>query len=199
MTKLANPSQTRNIRRHISTTRPICTFHVDVCRSPPFPLTTSNLHSPMVATTPKLFTPIKVGNMTLQHRVVMAPMTRMRADKNHVPTPLMTEYYAQRASTPGTFIITEGTIVAAKAGGYAHAPNLETDEQVAAWKHVGCSTILFHLVVVSRLIGGYRSPRRSMPKARSYSHRLQRWDGPLCWACCKRKGRLTTCPAPTYS
>lgn len=86
---------------------------------------------------PKLFTPVKIGNMMLQHRVVMAPLARFRANALHVPTPLMAEYYAQRASTPGTFIIAEATPIAPQACGYPHAPEIYTDEQVAGWKQVG--------------------------------------------------------------
>ncbi|EMD40610.1 hypothetical protein CERSUDRAFT_130642 [Gelatoporia subvermispora B] len=85
---------------------------------------------------PQLFQPIEVGNLQLQHRVVLAPLTRFRADKTHTHTDLAVEYYRQRASTPGTLLISEGTFIAAKAGGYANAPGLWTDEQLAAWKKV---------------------------------------------------------------
>ncbi|EKM53345.1 uncharacterized protein PHACADRAFT_259653, partial [Phanerochaete carnosa HHB-10118-sp] len=54
----------------------------------------------------------------------------------HVPTQLMAEYYAQRASTPGTLIISEATPVAPQAGGYRHVPGIWNDEQVAGWKLV---------------------------------------------------------------
>ena len=85
---------------------------------------------------PKLLTPLKVGDVTLQHRVVMAPLTRERADKDHVPIPIMAEYYAQRASTPGTLLITEATFIAPRAGGYPHVPGIWNDAQVAEWKRV---------------------------------------------------------------
>ena len=85
---------------------------------------------------PKLFTPVNVGNLALQHRVVMAPLTRFRASIQHVPTDLMTEHYAQRANVPGTFIIAEATVIAPRAGGVLHTPGIYTDEQVAAWKRV---------------------------------------------------------------
>ncbi|KIP11310.1 hypothetical protein PHLGIDRAFT_21746 [Phlebiopsis gigantea 11061_1 CR5-6] len=84
----------------------------------------------------KLFTPIKVGDVTLQHRVVMAPLTRERADEHHVPTPMMAEYYAQRASSPGTMLISEATLVAPQAGGRSHVPGLWCEEQVAGWQRV---------------------------------------------------------------
>jgi NADPH2 dehydrogenase len=85
---------------------------------------------------PKLFQPIQVGNVALRHRMVMSPLTRIRADINHVPTPLMKEYYTQRAATPGTLLISEGTFIAPKAGGYDNIPGVWSDEQVAGWKEV---------------------------------------------------------------
>ena len=89
----------------------------------------------------KLFTPTKVGDATLEHRVVMAPLTRYRATKAHVPTPLMAEYYAQRASTRGTLLISEATFIAPQAAGYRNVPGIWSDEQVAAWKPV-CTFLL---------------------------------------------------------
>lgn len=91
---------------------------------------------------PVLFTPIKVGTSLLKHRVAFAPCTRFRADIDHVPTDLMVEYYSQRASTPGTLLITEATPILAKAGGYDHAPGIYTDAQIKGWKKV---LILWHL------------------------------------------------------
>ncbi|TID26017.1 Aldolase-type TIM barrel [Venturia nashicola] len=83
----------------------------------------------------RLFTPIKIGNMLLNHRVAMAPLTRLRATHDRTPTPLMKEYYTQRASVPGTLIITEGTIIAPSAsGGFAYTPGFWSKEQVSAWK-----------------------------------------------------------------
>lgn len=82
----------------------------------------------------KLFSPIDVGRMTLQHRVVLAPMTRMRASQDGVPGSLVNEYYTQRASVPGTLLITEATIISAQAVGIPGIPGIYSDEQVAAWK-----------------------------------------------------------------
>ncbi|KAI0075622.1 NADH:flavin oxidoreductase/NADH oxidase [Panus rudis PR-1116 ss-1] len=84
----------------------------------------------------QLFQPIKVGDAELQHRVVLAPLTRYRASKSHVISDLAVTYYRQRASTPGTLLITEATFIAARAGGYDNVPAIETPEQVAAWKKV---------------------------------------------------------------
>ncbi|OSX61257.1 hypothetical protein POSPLADRAFT_1146971 [Postia placenta MAD-698-R-SB12] len=85
---------------------------------------------------PKLFQPTKVGKTVLAHRVVMSPMTRCRANAAHVHGDLAVEYYAQRATVPGTLLITEGTIIVGKAGGIPFVPGIWSDEQVAAWKRV---------------------------------------------------------------
>src|SRR5487761_1362252 len=90
----------------------------------------------MTVTIPRLFQPTRVGTAYLQHRVVMAPMARFRADAQHVPGPLAVEYYKQRTSVPGTLVITEATTIAPRAGGYARDPGIWSDEQIAAWKPV---------------------------------------------------------------
>jgi hypothetical protein len=82
---------------------------------------------------PKLFHPIRVGTANLQHRVVLAPMTRYRADAQHVHGPLAVEYYKQRTSVPGTLAITEGTFIAPQAGGYKNVPGIWSDEQISGW------------------------------------------------------------------
>ncbi|KAF4601708.1 hypothetical protein EYR40_004907 [Pleurotus pulmonarius] len=85
----------------------------------------------------KLFQPTKVGRMTLQHRIALAPLTRNRVDKEGTPLlPIIADYYAQRASMPGTFLIAEGTIVAHKASGMDHFPGIWSDEQIASWKKI---------------------------------------------------------------
>lgn len=86
--------------------------------------------------TPALFQPIKVGDITLGHRVVLAPMTRLRSDNKHVPTDLVIEYYVQRAAVPGTLLITEGVFIAPPAGGMPNVPGIWSEEQVVAWKKV---------------------------------------------------------------
>lgn len=82
----------------------------------------------------ELFTPIRIGRYTLPNRLVMAPMTRSRAEDDGVPGDLVVTYYAQRASAG--LIITEGVFPAAMGKGYARSPGIETDAQVAAWKRV---------------------------------------------------------------
>lgn len=86
---------------------------------------------------PKLFQPINVGSLQLQHRVVLAPMTRLRASKTHIPiVEIVKEYYEQRAHTPGTLLITEATLIAEKAGGYDHVPGIWNQDQIDAWKEI---------------------------------------------------------------
>ncbi|KAF8315600.1 FMN-linked oxidoreductase [Clavulina sp. PMI_390] len=84
----------------------------------------------------KLFQHIRVGNVELQHRVVMAPLTRFRADEKHVHQDVAVEYYAQRASVPGTLLMTEGTFITEDAGGYDNVPGIWNQTQIAAWKKV---------------------------------------------------------------
>lgn len=83
-----------------------------------------------------LFTPLRVGRMELSNRIAMAPMTRFRVNDDHVPLPLVKEHYAQRASTPGTLLITEATLITPQAGLYANVPGIWNDAQIAAWKEV---------------------------------------------------------------
>jgi len=83
---------------------------------------------------PLLFAPLKLGNIELPNRIVMAPLTRMRAGAGGVPTPLNVEYYKQRASAG--LIVTEGTAIGAEARGYPAAPGIYTTEQVAGWRAV---------------------------------------------------------------
>jgi NADPH2 dehydrogenase len=84
----------------------------------------------------RLFMPLKIGDVEVQHRIGMAPLTRFRATDDRVPTPLMKEYYRQRAAVPGTLIITEGTFVSASCGGFTNAPGLWREDQIAAWKTI---------------------------------------------------------------
>lgn len=81
-----------------------------------------------------LFAPLRLGAMTLPNRIVMAPLTRMRAGPGHEPTSLNVCYYAQRASAG--LIIAEGTAISADAHGYVNAPGIYTARQVAAWRAV---------------------------------------------------------------
>lgn len=80
-----------------------------------------------------LFSPVKVGSYTLPNRMVMAPMTRLRAIDS-VPQPLMATYYAQRVSAG--LIVTECTMVSPLSLGYMNCPGIYSSEQVAGWREV---------------------------------------------------------------
>ncbi|EIW80405.1 FMN-linked oxidoreductase [Coniophora puteana RWD-64-598 SS2] len=82
--------------------------------------------------TPALFRPIRVGELQLQHRVVLAPMTRVRAHNDHVPGPHAAEYYSQRTCTHGTLLITDSTSISPKAGGLPYLPGVWSEPQIAA-------------------------------------------------------------------
>ena len=83
---------------------------------------------------PNLFDPIDLGAIHAPNRILMAPLTRGRADRQAVPTPIMAEYYAQRASAG--LIISEATGISRGGLGWPFAPGLWSDEQVAAWTPV---------------------------------------------------------------
>jgi len=82
-----------------------------------------------------LFTPTRIGRYTVRNRLVMAPMTRSRADNDSgVPSVLATTYYGQRANAG--LIITEGTQPSAMGKGYVRTPGIHTEEQMQAWQTV---------------------------------------------------------------
>ena len=85
-----------------------------------------------------LFQPMKVGNMELSHRAVMAPLTRLRAlYPGQIPNVALAEkYYDQRSKRAGTFIISEPAIISPQAGGIDDAPGIWNDEQVEAWSTI---------------------------------------------------------------
>ncbi len=83
---------------------------------------------------PSLFDPIRLGAIEAPNRILMAPLTRGRATRDHTPTPLMAEYYAQRAGAG--LIITEATGVSQEGLGWPYAPGVWSDTQVEGWKAV---------------------------------------------------------------
>lgn len=93
--------------------------------------------------------PIQFGELKLKNRVVMAPLTRSRATADRVPTELMAEYYAQRASAG--LIIAEATVISEEANGYENTPGLFTDAQVAGWKKVTDAVHAKDGLIVSQL------------------------------------------------
>jgi N-ethylmaleimide reductase len=82
----------------------------------------------------QLFTPLQVGALTLPNRILMPPLTRCRADQDHVPTPLMAEHYSQRASAG--LIIAEATAAIAGCSAFWTEPGIYNDAQVEGWKQV---------------------------------------------------------------
>jgi 2,4-dienoyl-CoA reductase-like NADH-dependent reductase (Old Yellow Enzyme family) len=83
---------------------------------------------------PSLFDPLKVGDLTLANRIVMAPLTRARSPDERAPGPLVAEYYAQRASAG--LILSEATSVTPLGVGYADTPGIWSEAQVEGWKLV---------------------------------------------------------------
>lgn len=83
---------------------------------------------------PSLFDPIDLGAISCPNRILMAPLTRGRATRDHVPTALMKTYYAQRASAG--LIISEAAGISRQGLGWPFAPGIWTDAQVEAWKPV---------------------------------------------------------------
>jgi len=83
---------------------------------------------------PSLFDPIQLGDLYLPNRIFMAPLTRLRGTPDHIPTPIMIDYYTQRA-TAG-LILSEGTPIDPLGVGYANVPGLWSQQQTEAWKPI---------------------------------------------------------------
>ena len=86
-------------------------------------------------TTDALFTPVKLGGISVKNRIVMAPLTRSRADAEGVPSQHAAQYYSERAEGAG-LVIAEATQVSFGAQGYCRTPGAHTREQMAAWARV---------------------------------------------------------------
>lgn len=94
----------------------------------------------------QLFKPAKIGSLELNHRVVLAPLTRLRASDDYVPLPTVKKHYADRAHTPGTLLIAEATAISLKAGGYLNAPGIWNNAQITAWKEVSKVRVFWHFI-----------------------------------------------------
>jgi 2,4-dienoyl-CoA reductase-like NADH-dependent reductase (Old Yellow Enzyme family) len=81
---------------------------------------------------PHLLDPLNLGSLHLPNRVIMAPLTRLRGTVDHIPTDIIAEYYAQRASAG--LIISEGVPVSPQGVGYAQVPGIWSEHQVEKWK-----------------------------------------------------------------
>lgn len=102
-----------------------------------------------------LFDPLKLGDLWLPNRVIMAPLTRCRASPGHIPNLLMAKYYAQRAGAG--LIISEATVVLPQGIGYPNTPGIWSAEQIEGWKlitkaiHAGGGRIFLQLWHVGRV------------------------------------------------
>ncbi|MGN2431832.1 alkene reductase [Pseudomonas syringae] len=81
-----------------------------------------------------IFDPITLGDLQLPNRIIMAPLTRCRADEGRVPNALMSEYYVQRASAG--LILTEATSVTPMGVGYPDTPGIWSNDQVRGWSNI---------------------------------------------------------------
>jgi N-ethylmaleimide reductase len=119
---------------------------------------------------PSLFDPIRLGAVTARNRIFMAPLTRARATMDHVPTPMMMEYYRQRAGAG--LIISEATGISVQGLGWPYAPGIWNAEQVEAWRsitaavHAAGGFILSQLWHMGRLVHP-SLPGRSQPLSSS--------------------------------
>ena len=85
-----------------------------------------------------LFDPLRIGDIDLATRIVMAPLTRNRASPGQVPNELMQQYYAQRAdpATGAGLIVTEATQICPEGQGYLDTPGIHSAAQVAGWRRI---------------------------------------------------------------
>jgi N-ethylmaleimide reductase len=121
----------------------------------------------------KLFTPIRVGAFDLTHRVVLAPLTRMRSEiPGNVPGPAMATYYENRA-TQGGLLIAEATFISRQGNGGFGSPGIETNEQAAGWRevvkavHAKGATMVLQLWHVGRVSHSSLQPDAGVPVAPS--------------------------------
>ncbi len=121
----------------------------------------------------KLFTPIRVGAFNLTHRIVLAPLTRMRSEMpGNVPGPAMAAYYEKRA-TRGGLLIGEATFVSRQGNGGFGSPGIENGEQVAGWRevvkavHAKGATMVLQLWHVGRVSHLSLQPDAGVPVAPS--------------------------------
>jgi N-ethylmaleimide reductase len=131
-----------------------------------------------------LFAPVKVGPLELPNRIVMSPMTRIRADEGCVPSERMVRYYTQRAAAG--LIITEGTHPSPMGRGYTYPPGLHNEEQAAGWRkvtdavHAAGGRIFVQLMHAGRVSQSSLLPNHALPVAPSaiaVSGEIHTFDG----------------------
>ncbi|SPO06453.1 probable NADH:flavin oxidoreductase/12-oxophytodienoate reductase [Cephalotrichum gorgonifer] len=108
----------------------------------------------------KLFEPVAIGPLKLQHRVAMAPLTRYRAGRDHILLPIAAEYYTQRASEPGTLLISEATHISPRHCAGEHAAGIWTQSHIDAWKSVTDAVHAKGSFIFCQLIGPGRAGRQ---------------------------------------
>jgi N-ethylmaleimide reductase len=130
----------------------------------------------------RMFTPVRLGAIESSNRLVMAPMTRSRANDAGVPGELTATYYAQRSGAG--LIISEGVYPDAMGKGYVRTPGIETDEQVEAWRsvtrlvHARGGRIVMQLMHCGRISHPSLLPGRAQPVAPSaVKPRGRTWTG----------------------
>src|SRR3954447_18282041 len=121
--------------------------------------------------TDNYFSPLWLGEIALEHRLAMAPMTRDRSTATGTPTTMNAEYYAQRASLG--LLITEGTQPSADGQGYLTTPGIHTDAHVEGWRtvtdavHAAGGHLFIQLMHVGRVSHPDNTPRARQPVAPS--------------------------------
>jgi N-ethylmaleimide reductase len=130
-------------------------------------------HHGMVNLYPHLLSPLRIGALPLSHRVVMAPLTRMRSTQpGDIPNPMNATYYGQRASKGG-LLITEATQISLEGKGYPAAPGIHSEAQVEGWKrvtdavHAKGGYIFLQLWHVGRMSHSSLHPEEGLPVSAS--------------------------------
>jgi N-ethylmaleimide reductase len=121
-----------------------------------------------------LFSPVEIGALKLSHRIVLAPLTRMRSTQpGDIPNALNATYYAQRAGNGGGLLITEATQISLLGKGYPAAPGIHSQEQIEGWKlvtsavHAKGGYIFLQLWHVGRMSHSSLHPEAGLPIAPS--------------------------------
>ena len=120
---------------------------------------------------PDLFTPLRLGELELPNRIVLAPLTRNRAGPGNVPRPLNTTYYVQRASAG--LMISEASQISAQGVGYPATPGIHSEAQVAGWQalneavHAAGGRLFLQLWHVGRISHPSLQPDNALPVAPS--------------------------------
>jgi N-ethylmaleimide reductase len=118
-----------------------------------------------------LFAPLKLGTIQMPNRIIMAPLTRMRAGAGNAPTALNAKYYSQRASAG--LIIAEGTAVSHQGQGYPGAPGIYTNDQIEGWRlvtdavHSNAGRVFLQIAHNGRNSHSSLLPQNSLPVAPS--------------------------------